>query len=175
MARESADSGMWEPPTGVLFDWPETDPAEQRDCRPGHYRGMFSCELRIVANDGPEAFELSGTVEMRLEQSQAGELLRIAAGQFFSAAAVAIPAWGDVVGELDCATGRFDGRIENGVFSVALGLPIPFTMGVFSGALAADYDHDGAALVDGDWNMTGNLDGFPGSCTNGTWSARRID
>jgi hypothetical protein len=162
-----------EPPTGVVFDWPETDPDDVVECEPGHYVGMFSCPLYIVTQDGMPAFELTGTVDMQLEQTMDGELLRIADGTFVSAAAVAIPAWGDIVGELDCSRGRFEGRIENGRFSVALGIPIPFTEGVFEGELSADYDARQAAMHDGVWDMVGNLDGFPGSCA-GSWSATRV-
>jgi len=135
---------------------------------------MFSCGPRIVTADGEPAFELSGTVDMHLEQTADGEILRIADGTFASARAVAIPAWADVVGELDCSTGRFAGRLENGQFSVALGLPIPFTQGTFMGDLSADYDPALQALDDGDWNMVGQLDGFPGSCMDGTWNAVRV-
>ena len=161
-----------EPPPGVEFQWAERDPSQRVECEPGHYVGTFSCDLFIVTNDGMPAFELNGTIDMQLEQTMDGELLRIADGTFVSAAAVAIPAWGDIVGELDCSRGRFDGQIQNGRFSVALGLPIPFTEGIFEGDLSADYDAATASMNDGVWDMIGNLDGFPGSCA-GTWSAMR--
>ncbi|HET8931909.1 MAG TPA: hypothetical protein VFN67_00645 [Polyangiales bacterium] len=35
----------------------------------------------------------------------------------------------------------------------------------------ADYDKTNAAMIHGMWMMTGELDGFPGSCPNGEWSA----
>jgi hypothetical protein len=47
-------------------------------------------------NDGMPAFELTGTIDMQLEQTMHREILRIADGTFVSAAAVAIPAWGDI-------------------------------------------------------------------------------
>jgi hypothetical protein len=80
----------------------------------------------------------------------------------------------DIVGELNCSTSEFQGRLENGKFSVALGLPIPFTEGTFAGPLQSPYDMANAALSGGRWNMTGELDGFPGSCMDGTWSAHWV-
>lgn len=165
---------MEEPPTGVTFEWPETDPTNAVSCEPGRYVGMYSCALHIINMDGDAAFMLMGTVDMLLEESMDGEILRIADGKFFSASAGAIPAWGDIVGELDCSSGRFDGRLENGRFSVALGLPIPFTEGTFEGDLSADYNGDSMTLEDGLWDMAGQLDGFPGYCMGGTWSAMRV-
>jgi hypothetical protein len=159
--------------TGVVFEWPETDPAAGGACKPGHYVGEFSCRLHIIATDGPGAFDLSGVIDMQLEQSADGELLRIRDGKFLSTAAAAIPVSADIVGELQCSRARFEGRLENGIFSVALGLPIPFTEGTFSGPLESDYDRDTAAMT-GLWNMVGELDGFPGSCMDGTWSVHWI-
>lgn len=163
------------PPTGVVFEWPETDPAAASGaCKPGHYVGEFSCRLYIIATEGNGAFDLSGTVDMQLEQTADGELLRIANGHFESTAAAAIPASGDIVGELRCSTSRFEARLENGRFSVALGLPVPFTEGTFWGPLTADYDKPRSAMINGDWDMQGELDGFPGSCMDGTWSAEWV-
>jgi hypothetical protein len=156
--------------TGVIFDWPETDPSAPRNCKAGRYVGEFACRLFIVATTGDGAFDVSGTIDMTLEQTPDGELLRIADGKFASAALAAIPMSADIVGELDCSASRFEGRLENGIFSVALGLPIPFTQGIFSGPLSSDYDQASATLS-GTWNMMGNLDGFPGTCMNGSWSA----
>jgi hypothetical protein len=172
-ATDPGGAPQAEPPTGVSFDWPETDPGTAVQCMPGHYLGAFSCELRIIAEGGPAAFPLMGTIDLELRETADGELLRIANGTFVSAAAVAIPAWGDVVGELDCSTGRFEGELQNGKFSVALGIPVPFTEGTFMGPLSADYDAQTAELR-GDWNMIGELDGFPGSCTGGTWSVQLV-
>ena len=73
------------------------------------------------------------------------------------------------------AQGKFGVRLENGVFSVALGLDMRFTQGTFSGPLVSDYDVMAAASVNRAWNMMGELDGFPGSCMNGSWSAQRMD
>jgi hypothetical protein len=159
--------------TGVIFDWPETDPSASRNCMPGRYVGEFSCRLFIVVSDGDGAFDVSGTIDMQLEQTADGELLRIAGGRFESATLAAIPMSADVVGELDCSTSRFEGRLENGVFSVALGLPIPFTEGTFSGPLGSEYDPATATLT-GTWDMMGELDGIPGTCMNGNWSAQRV-
>lgn len=166
-----------EPPpehTGVIFDWKETDPSSRRACKPGHYVGQYMCRLFIIATEGEGAFDVSGTVDLQLEQSTQGELLRVQNGKFTSATLAAIPVAADIVGELDCSAARFEGRLENGTFSVALGLPVPFTGGTFSGPLVADYDVDAAALS-GRWDMTGELDGFPGSCMNGSWSAKWLE
>lgn len=160
-------------PTGVTFDWPETDPTakDAGNCKPGHYVGEFSCRLYIITTEGDGAFDLSGTVELTLEQTANGELLRIRDGHYASTSAAVIPATADIQGELNCATSRFMGRLENGLFSVALGLDVPFTQGTFSGPLQADYDKTSAAMIQGTWSMTGELDGFPGSCPDGMWSA----
>lgn len=158
----------------MIFDWKETDPSSRRACRPGHYVGQYMCRLFIIATEGEGAFDVSGTVDLQLEQSTQGELLRVQNGKFTSATLAAIPVAADIVGELDCSAARFEGRLENGTFSVALGLPVPFTEGTFSGPLVADYDVSAAALS-GRWDMTGELDGFPGSCMNGSWSAKWTD
>lgn len=164
-------------PTGVVFDWPETVPSDSSApgaCKPGRYVGEYACRLYIVASEGDGAFDIFGTIDMQLEQTARGELLRIADGQLLGAAAAAIPMSADIVGELDCARSRFEARLENGWFSVALGLPIPFTDGTFSGPMTASYDKGTFAMNDGAWNMTGQLAGFPGSCMNGTWSAQWV-
>jgi hypothetical protein len=170
----AAGAAADEAPTGVVFDWPETDPTRGVRCQPGHYVGEFSCDLRIIAEEGMPAFTLGGSVDMQLEETENGEILRIANGKFVGTAAVAIPSWADIVGELDCTSGRFDGRLENGGFSVALGSGIPFTDGTFMGDLGADYDRENAAMINGAWNMVGELDGFPGSCRDGTWNAALV-
>ena len=171
MLMPSADNA----PTGVMFDWPETDPNKRgAACKPGRYVGDYACRLFIVVNTGNGAFDVAGTIDMRLEQTSDGELLRIADGKFASDTLAAIPMHADIVGELRCSSSRFEVRLENGTFSVALGLPIPFTEGTFAGPLNADYDHTAAQMVDGDWNMQGELDLVPGSCMNGTWSARWV-
>jgi hypothetical protein len=160
--------------TGVTFDWPETEPSSGgAGCKPGRYVGEYACRLYIIDTSGEGAFDVSGTIDMQLEQTPDGELLRIADGHFASATLAAIPMTADIVGELDCSSARFEGRLENGLFSVALGLPIPFTVGTFSGPLSSDYDRDAAAL-DGAWDMMGELDGFPGTCMGGSWSARWV-
>lgn len=156
--------------TGVMFSWEETDPRKKVACKAGHYVGTYMCRLFIVVTEGEGAFDVSGTVDLVLEQSANGELFRVQNGKFNSATLAAIPVRADVLGELDCSAGKFDGRLERGVFSVALDLGIPFTEGMFSGPLTADYDQTTAALT-GTWNMQGELDGFPGSCMNGSWSA----
>ena len=162
-------------PTGVIFDWPETDPNNHSPaCKAGHYVGEYACRLYIGVMAGSGAFDVAGMIDLRLEQTPDGELLRIADGELIGAALAAIPMHADIVGELNCSDSRFDGRLENGTFSVALGLPVPFTEGTFSGPLTADYDHDAAQLVNGEWNMQGELDLVPGSCMNGTWSAHWV-
>jgi hypothetical protein len=161
-------------PTGVLFEWPETEPGAAGECKPGHYVGEYSCRLYIVATDGPGAFDVSGTIDMQLEQTSDGELLKIANGVFSSDTLAAIPMHADIVGELHCSTSAFEGRLENGTFSVALDLPVPFTEGTFEGPLNADYDKSAAQLTNGEWNMTGELDLVPGSCMDGTWSAQWV-
>jgi hypothetical protein len=159
-------------PTGVIFDWPETDPSTSVSCKAGHYVGQYSCRLYIIQTSGPGAFDISGSVDMQLEQTADGELLKIENGTFSSDTLAAIPVHADIVGQLDCATSKFDGMLENGTFSVALDLPVPFTQGTFEGPLSADYDKSAAQMANGAWNMTGELDLFPGSCMNGTWSAQ---
>jgi hypothetical protein len=162
--------------TGVIFDWPETDPntTSSQGCKPGHYVGEFSCRLHIITMGGDGAFDLSGSVELTLEETTSGEILRIRDGHYASTSAAVIPATADIVGELNCSSSRFMVRLENGLFSVALGIDVPFTQGTFSGPLQADYDKNALAMTDGTWMMTGELDGFPGSCPDGMWSASLV-
>lgn len=160
--------------TGVVFEWPETDPSVPSNCKAGHYIGEYACRLYLITTEGEGAFDISGSIDMQLEQTADGELLRIADGHFASATLVAIPVFADIVGELHCSSSRFEGRLENGTFSVALGLPVPFTEGTFSGDLNADYNQQTATLENGSWNMQGELDLFPGSCMDGSWSAHWV-
>jgi hypothetical protein len=166
-----------EPPperTGVAFEWKETDPSSAGTCKPGHYVGEYMCRLYIITMDGDGAFDVSGSVDMQLEQSSQGEFLRVQNGTFTSATLAAIPLEANIVGELDCSASKFEGRLENGTFSVALGLPVPFTQGTFSGPLTGSYAAS-TSTMSGTWNMTGELDGFPGSCMNGSWSAKWLE
>jgi hypothetical protein len=172
-AQPSTDDEPPEP-TGVVFEWPETVPGAAGSCKPGHYVGEFMCRLHIVDTTGEGAFDMAGTIDMQLEQTANGEILRIRDGRFESISAGAIPAWADIVGELECGTARFDARLENGRFSVALGLPIPFTEGTFSGPMVANYDKAAFEMTNGEWNMIGELDGFPGSCMDGWWFAKWV-
>ena len=155
----------------MILDWKETDPNTKTPCKPGHYVGEYMCRLFIIRMDGDGAFDVSGTVDMQLEQSTQGELLRVQNGKFTSATLAAIPVAAEIVGELNCSASKFEGRLENGTFSVALGLDIPFTQGTFSGPLTGDYEA-GPSALSGTWNMVGELDGFPGSCMNRSWSAK---
>jgi hypothetical protein len=163
--------------TGVIFDWPDTmaGASPTPACKAGRYVGEYKCRLYIVATTGDGAFDVTGTIDMQLEQVTRGELLRVANGKFASATLAAIPMTADIVGELACSKSRFEGRLENGKFSVALGLPVPFTEGTFSGALTSDYDHDQSTLTEGAWDMEGELDLVPGSCKDGSWSARWVE
>jgi hypothetical protein len=161
--------------TGVTFDWPETAPGTAPPCKAGHYVGDYSCRLYIINTMGNGAFDVSGTIDMQLEQSAGGELLRVANGKFSGNSLAVIPLAADIVGELDCSAAKFTGRLDNGTFSVALGLGVPFTQGTFSGPLNSDYEPATAKLVNGLWNMMGELDGFPGTCMNGSWSAHYVE
>ena len=161
-------------PTGVVFDWPETVPGAPGACKPGHYVGEYSCRLYIVQMSGPGAFDLNGVIDMQLEQSTDGERLLVKDGRYESTTAAVIPASADIIGELNCSTGRFEAQLQNGSFSVALGLGVPFTDGTFSGPMSSDYDKSMSAMTNGVWDMDGELDGFPGYCMNGTWSAHWV-
>jgi hypothetical protein len=158
-------------PTGVAFEWKETDPASmRRPCKSGRYIGQYMCRLFIASMQGYGAFDVAGTVDLELHQSTEGELFRVQNGRFTSATLGAIPVAADIVGALDCSSLKFEGRLENGTFSVALGLDLPFTQGTFAGPLNASYDDRTLTLM-GTWDMVGELDGIPGSCMNGSWSA----
>jgi hypothetical protein len=122
----------------------------------GRYGGQFTCLLE-------GAVPFVGGLEVTLAGEPTSGALAVTGrldGSSFST-----PFTADLAGTLDCSTGDFSARVENGV--VQNGLSVPF-LSDFAGTMAASYSPVGPALVNGTWNL--QTDPAFVTC-NGTWSA----
>lgn len=151
-----------------LFSWPEANPdgSTVARCQAGHYVGTYSCDVtgNGLGVDGGVPYHLTGPVDLRLEQSQAGELLSVSGGTLKSAAGL-LTLDASLVGALNCGTGAFSGTLQNGTLSI---WPFP-PGGTFAGSLSATFVSSGPKL-DGSWTLVGEGQFTGYSCT-GPWTA----
>jgi len=96
-------------------------------------------------------------------QSQNGEFLEVREGLLDGTANLFFTFRADISGRLDCKTQKFDGKLENGVYSGFLVIN-----GTFQGPLSSDYDRATSQFSNGVWSLV--VDMGNGGC-NGTWSA----
>jgi hypothetical protein len=80
----------------------------------------------------------------------------------------------DLTGELDCATGKFRGRLQNGCYDV---LSVLYR---FAGTLKSDYDHITTTFKNGTWEITElPMDSLippdPSIGGTGVWNAKLAD
>jgi hypothetical protein len=122
---------------GASFFGGDVDlPPTNADCLPGTYTGQFTCSVMALV---VLKFPWSGSLSITLvaQQSGGGEfpVLTIAPGAKITGTdshGGMISA--DLTGQLDCATRKLTGSMQNGVYQ-GTNLKLAFT-----GALAADYD-----------------------------------
>jgi hypothetical protein len=147
----------------TLFDWPEGNPdaGPGTSCQAGHYVGTYACNVKY-ADAG--VYQLTGPVDLRLDESQNGEFLSVSGGTLKSTAGIlALDA--TLVGKLNCQTGEFSGTLQNGTLSIP---PFP-PGGTFAGNLSAQFSSDGPRLV-GSWTLIGEGVFAGYSCTS-PWTA----
>lgn len=153
-----------EPPLNpdVRFEWRETVPG-QGGCRPGVYVGRFACR-----QGGALLFPVEGNMRFRLAGSEEDQVLNVVDGELagFSSMLTGKLLNADLMGTLDCISGDFEGRTENGeVFAAPFSNVFPFLSGgAFEGTLDGTIDTR-TATVSGRWTMSGSL-----AC-NGDFSA----
>src|SRR5262245_18636731 len=161
----SGSGGSGAPPSGISFDWPETDPSKPGvKCKAGRYVGIFQGMYASPASYFPTQIPVSGNIEMVFAESASGEFLEISNGKLSGVSNFTYPFSADIVGKLNCKTSKLEGGyLKNGTYS-GPALPPQY----YEGPISADYDKLTAALVNGLWNVKEPDPAFGG---NGTWNA----
>lgn len=126
-------------------------------CKPGHYEGNFeggySSSLTFVGVPIPVSgvsFDATmPALEFDLDAAPGGgEILRVSGGKMRGTANGVFPFAFDIVGDLDCATLKFNAELINGYYMVGV------TMIPINGPLTADYDPVTGSMVMGRWIVT---------------------
>lgn len=156
----------------TAFAWPEAaaDGGGAHLCEPGHYVGTYECF--IVPPPAPGAggtpttggFLLTGPVDLTLASQANGEFLEVTGGSLKANAGLLLLD-APLEGKLSCATGIFEGDIQNGSVSIP---PFP-PGGTATGPLKATFESGGPKLT-GTWQLVGGPE-FGGWGCSGTWSA----
>lgn len=174
MARVSGEAGSgpdvdMQPPvdplagnarSDIMFDWTRTEP-DDLACEPGHYEGSFAglyysrlnwpIPFPVVGVDLPDAPGL----QFDMMPAEPGETTLQVNGKFDGLADGLFPFQGDFIGELDCPTGKFVGKMTNANYAIGprdlivVENPIWFT---FEGPVSADYDKITHTFVNGLWD-----------------------
>jgi hypothetical protein len=165
--------GIAAPPSDpTAFVWPESNPdgGSVNLCKAGHYVGTYSCVvggfpgLPVPTADGGGGYQLTGPVDLILEESQEGEFLVVSGGTLKSAAGL-LAMDAKVTGKLNCQTGTFDGSLGEGTVSIP---PFP-PGGSFTGTMAGAFDSTGPKMT-GNWHLIGGPEFANATCT-GPWTA----
>jgi len=130
------------------FDWFRTM-AVGGECKAGHYKGEFSGRYSPSITFTIGVFDITGTVEFDLYESGNGEYLEIKDGVMEGWAVDFVPFMGEIIGKLDCATGKVDAYLVNCVYVFAVVLPA-----AFEGPAFGVYDKLNHAFVNGVWSVT---------------------
>jgi len=146
--------------TDVTFPWTRTTP-DKLSCEAGHYEGSFA-GLYYSRLNWPVPFPVTGIdlpgqpgLQFDMQPAEPGETTLKVNGKFDGLADLVFPFRGDFVGELDCKTGKFVGRMLNGDYAIGprdlviLENPIHFA---FEGPVSADYDKITHTFVNGTWD-----------------------
>lgn len=158
--------------SATRFEWSRT-PFALGSCKAGHYVGDFMGEYRssvvfgfpVMVSGEPGADGAPG-LEFWLEKTPgSGEIFSVNGGKLRGTANGEYPFTGDLTGTLDCATKKYVGRIENGVYLVG-GL-----MYTFEGDVTADYDKLQNLFIGGKWLLVEPATGNPFIGGELDWSA----
>jgi hypothetical protein len=147
------------------FAWPEANPdgGSARLCKPGHYVGTYKCTVTGPPGAPAVALELTGPVDLRLEQAQEGEFLVVNGGTLTTSAGL-LQLVAGLTGKLDCQTGRFEGALENGELSIP-----PFPPGGTVGGTLEGAFVPATSAMDGTWDLEAGT-AFPGYGCEGPWT-----
>jgi hypothetical protein len=149
-------SAFADPPANKLaatFEWLRTPVgAPSADCLPGHYEGTFDggYQAPLAFNTPIPVFaqDISGKpgLQFDLMAGGSGEFLVVQDGKMDGVADGLFPFKADIVsGQLDCKSGIFRARLENGQYIVGV---MPYA---FAGDIVARYDPASRSFVDGRW------------------------
>jgi len=139
----------------ISWNWTPTMAAG--GCRPGHYEGNFeggySSSLTFIGFPIPVSgvsFDATmPALEFNLDAAPGGgEILQVSGGKMRGTANGLFPFAFDIVGDLDCATLKFNAELTNGYYMVGT------TMIPIGGPLTADYDPVTGSMVNGQWIVT---------------------
>ena len=146
----------------IEFDWKRTKP-DALPCQPGHYEGSFA-GVYYSHVDWPEPFPVTGIdlpnmpgLQLDVKPPRPGAMVMEVEGQFAALADGVFPFRGSIAGQLDCASGKFSGKMVDADYSFgprdpgASQSPMWFS---FEGPVSADYDKLTHTFVNGQWDAT---------------------
>lgn len=158
-------------PAGVTFEWAETLPGAGT-CKAGHYVGDFAGDYFWNAaglpSFGPNfPIPIVGQIDMHLAESQDGEFFEITNGRIAGMTNGYIPFTVDLVGRLNCTTGRLEGgQLLNGQYAFAAQTYF------YEGVIDAAYDKLTGSFVNGTWSVTEPA--IPANGGRGGWRANWV-
>ncbi len=141
----------------VRFDWYRA-PVSGGSCEAGHYVGKFTGNYytaisllgALPVSSTDSAATLGGPIlpglEFTLNKKPGSEILAISGGKIRGTANGLYPFEIDLLGNLDCSTGKFTGTMD-GWYSVA-GIKTPFL-----GTVTADYNKITHQFINGKWTL----------------------
>jgi hypothetical protein len=150
----------------VAFEWPQAQGSTTGTCKAGHYHGSFIGIYSPGIAVFPAPIPVAGDIDLTLTKASSGEYFDITGGKVSGVADGLFPFSADVIGTLNCTTGKLEGAsLKNGVYLVG---PLPAS---FEGPLVADYNKLTQAFANCTWEVgepTWPRQLYGGS---GTWEA----
>jgi hypothetical protein len=144
--------------TDITFSWQSTAPAAtDGTCPPGRYegniQGIYYSAIFPVAGVPIANFDLPGQPSgfyFDLAPAQGGETLQRVTGEVNGTVDLAIPFKTKVVGELNCRSGVFTGKLTEGTYSILIDNLLEQT---FEGVAGAKYDKRTHTFINGTWDV----------------------
>jgi hypothetical protein len=147
--NQGSGSGAIDPAanrTPADFEWERLVPAGG-SCEPGRYDGAFD---GIYQSGGTFiGIPVMGNVSFELGESIDGEFFEVSGGTMEGFALIVFAFQGEIVGSLDCASGVFEGFMQNCSYVEPGGSPTEF-----EGPLRARYDPINHVFINGVWGVT---------------------
>jgi hypothetical protein len=144
--------------TDITFAWQSTAPAPtDGTCPPGRYegniQGIYYSSIFPVFGVPIANFDLPGQPSgffFDLEPAQGGETLQRVTGEVNGLVDLVIPFKVKVIGELNCRSGVFTGKLTDGKYSI---LVEPLLEQTFDGVAQAKYDKHTHTFINGTWDV----------------------
>ncbi|HEX7479278.1 MAG TPA: hypothetical protein VF331_15840 [Polyangiales bacterium] len=140
----------------VRFAWLRTTPTGG-SCEAGHYVGKFDgtynaafgLGLPVAATDSTDLAtgKVLPGLEFTLNKKPGSEILAISGGKIRGTANGLFPFQIDLLGNLDCSTGKFTGTMD-GYYEFPLTVKNPFL-----GTVTADYNKITHQFINGTWTL----------------------